>query len=128
MKPERDFPTSSKRLRLACVYGEMVVSVVAMNSTDFSFRHRLLRRTFAGVTLAALAVAAHAQTKPNKIERRDMKRDASDAPTGKVTSENAQSRVLAKLREQFEVTDDAEWNLIAERITNVSELRRTVAG
>ena len=37
--------------------------------------------------------------------------------------------MLAGLRTQFDVADDAEWQLIADRITKVSELRRaTTAG
>src|SRR4051812_27601803 len=34
-------------------------------------------------------------------------------------------RMLTALREQFGVTDDAEWKLISDRITAVNELRRT---
>ena len=34
--------------------------------------------------------------------------------------------MLAKLREQFEVTDETEWALIAERIAKVNELRRSL--
>jgi hypothetical protein len=33
-----------------------------------------------------------------------------------------------RLREQFGVTDDAEWALIAERLTKISEIRRSVGG
>ena len=39
-----------------------------------------------------------------------------------------QERQMTFLREQFAVTDDAEWTLIAERITKVSEIRRSTLG
>ena len=38
-----------------------------------------------------------------------------------------QARMLAGLRERFEVTDDEEWKLISERLTKVMELRRNTA-
>jgi hypothetical protein len=38
------------------------------------------------------------------------------------------ARMSERLREQLEVTDDAEWQLIMERITKVTELRRGAAG
>ena len=39
-----------------------------------------------------------------------------------------QQRLMDNLREQFGVTDDAEWKLISDRITAVTELRRTAGG
>ena len=33
---------------------------------------------------------------------------------------------MNKLRERFEVTDDAEWQLISDRISKVTELRRSI--
>ena len=33
-----------------------------------------------------------------------------------------------RLREQFGVTDDAEWTLISERLTKLSEIRRSAGG
>jgi hypothetical protein len=47
---------------------------------------------------------------------------------GNFNREDMQARMLANLRNQFEVTDDAEWKLIAERITKVMDLRRSVGG
>ena len=35
---------------------------------------------------------------------------------------------MTRLREQFAVTDDAEWKLITDRITAVTELRRAAGG
>ena len=39
-----------------------------------------------------------------------------------------QERLLANLREQLEVTDDAEWKAISDKITVVSDLRRSAGG
>jgi hypothetical protein len=39
-----------------------------------------------------------------------------------------QERMMTMMREQFGVTDDAEWKLISDRITAVSELRRGAGG
>ncbi len=60
--------------------------------------------------------------KPNKRD------DKPDTGGGRVEAGDAQSRIMAKLREQLEVTDDAEWAVIAERITRVGELRRNLGG
>jgi hypothetical protein len=94
------------------------------------------------VLVTAFSAALPAQTKPNKIERREMKLEGGSATDGKFNqrdgsgdvrgnksaSEDAQARIMSKLREQFEVTDDAEWSVIAERIAKVSDLRRNLAG
>jgi hypothetical protein len=47
---------------------------------------------------------------------------------GNFNPEEMQQRMMTALREQFGVTDDAEWTLISERITKVAELRRSVNG
>jgi len=39
-----------------------------------------------------------------------------------------QERMMTMLREQFEVTDDAEWKLISDKLTALNELRRTAGG
>lgn len=38
------------------------------------------------------------------------------------------ARIMTNLRTQFDVTDDAEWKLISDRITRVMELRRSAGG
>lgn len=98
-----------------------------------------------------------AQGKPNKSERREMKREMlADSTGGKVSkrddaidslpgkpdkrdssgsvsggrgdTSDPQARMLGKLREQLAVTDDAEWDVIAERIAAVSDARRSLGG
>jgi hypothetical protein len=39
-----------------------------------------------------------------------------------------QQRLMNNLREQFGVTDDAEWKVISDRITSINELRRASGG
>lgn len=39
-----------------------------------------------------------------------------------------QERMMTMLREQFDVTDDAEWKLISDKLTALNELRRTAGG
>ncbi|MBI5767251.1 MAG: hypothetical protein HZA93_05600 [Verrucomicrobia bacterium] len=85
-------------------------------------------------TTAALAA------KPNKAEIKEARREGLlDVPTDKASrredkaatrneresATSAESRQSAKLRERLEVTDDAEWTVINERITRVEELRKT---
>ncbi|MBL9202076.1 MAG: hypothetical protein JNL39_16310 [Opitutaceae bacterium] len=77
------------------------------------------------------AVRAADSAKPEKIpkeERREMKR-AGDAPSkdDRPRSSDMQARISSRLRERLEVTDDAEWAVISERITRVEELRRATA-
>lgn len=89
------------------------------------------------LALGAAPVALQA-AKPNKAELKELKRDmGTDAVDGKISKRDdkagrpeasvAASRMMAKLREQFEVTDETEWALISERINKVNELRRNLA-
>ena len=86
------------------------------------------RRVAGLVVVGLITVAPVFGAKPGKVERREMKKEAGASAEDKTPVENAQTRVMSKLREQFEITDDAEWNLISERIAHVSELRRMVSG
>jgi hypothetical protein len=95
-----------------------------------AFSPMKFRTTFCCALIAfaiAAAPALHA-AKPGKVERREMKADGADAKPAKVSAEDAVSKALTKLREQFEVADDAEWEVIAGRIQQVTELRRTLTG
>jgi hypothetical protein len=52
------------------------------------------------------------------------KRDKDHDPKGsKSKADEATARSMARLREQLEVTDDTEWDIIGERINRVIELR-----
>lgn len=66
--------------------------------------------------------------KMDKAERREMRYDADAAPAKRAAPEDPQVRILAKLREQLEVADDAEWGIVSERIVRVGELRRVLTG
>ena len=96
-------------------------------------------RLFLALTMA-LAATAYAAN-PSKEELREQKRegvaddggakpkkrdDYAEPRTGKASQSDAQVRQMDKLRERLEVTDDAEWALIVQRVTKVEELRRSV--
>ncbi len=110
----------------------------------FAFSHHTCRTALlVSLTLAVATPWTAFAAKPSKAEIKEIKRefgpdavegkvskrdDKIDAGIGKPSAGDVDSRMMAKLREQFEVTDDAEWALIAERITKVSELRRNLGG
>ena len=111
-----------------------------MNPTFFYFRQRpgLLTAVFITLLLWGLPSWAAAQgvgpdlgggkmkdradAKDNKAAKRDKK---ADADTAQASAADAEARQLAKLRDRLEVEDDAEWDVIARRITQVIEARRT---
>lgn len=114
-----------------------------MNKTPFAVSvcsavrtpgHRLFRAGILLISVSAFAVGGWAQNTapadPNGDRRR---RPGGDAPGGNNGGRGnfdpaaMQERMLGALREQFAVTDDAEWALIAERVMKVSEIRRTAA-
>jgi hypothetical protein len=66
--------------------------------------------------------------KPPKAERREMKLDRGDAAPARDATDPAPNRAASKLREQMDVTDDGEWDVISQRIASVTELRRLVSG
>jgi hypothetical protein len=76
--------------------------------------------------IAFCSLAWPVMAKPNKDEIREAKREESSVSKGGKTSPGeAESRILAKLRERLEVADDAEWAVISERILKVDEARRS---
>lgn len=98
---------------------------------------RLLR--FVGLAaLAGLAVStatAQNQGAPNDPNAGGRGRrggnagqDAGNGGRGNFSPEEAQTRLLAGLRERFGITNDEEWGLISTRITAVMEVRRTAGG
>ena len=64
--------------------------------------------------------------KPGKTERREVKHDAAGGGE-KPAVQDQQAKFLLKLREQFDVADDAEWEVLAARIAKLADLRRGAA-
>ena len=108
-------------------------------ANNFSPRHRAA--VIYLVLSAVGAVAGYAQEKPGKENARALKRettgddsgvkpkkrdDNSDSGRTKANPADAQARVLDRLREKLDVTDDTEWALIVERMTTIDEIRRTL--
>ena len=60
-----------------------------------------------------------------KAKKRDDKGAGGDG--SRPTSVDLQARVMTKLRERLNVPDEAEWEIISERITKVEESRRFLA-
>jgi hypothetical protein len=63
-----------------------------------------------------------------KSERREMRKPDGGKPDAKPAAPEAQARALSRLRERLEITDDAAWSVVAERIARVDELRRAAGG
>jgi hypothetical protein len=95
------------------------------------------RSAFAALLLAALGASvtpALAQNNPDSGRRRGGDAGGSGGDRGdrggrgNFDPQEMQQRMLGSLRERLEVTDDAEWKLISERVMKVSELRRSTGG
>ena len=98
-------------------------------------RRRLLRSATLIAALSICGVLAHAQQGGSDTESAPApRREASTESTGQTgrrgnaNREDMQARMLTNLRTQFDVKDDSEWALIAERITKIMELRRSAVG
>jgi len=96
-------------------------------------RHRLFRAVSLLASVSAFSVGVYAQNAaaetndPNARRRRGQNGDTNGAANaGRGNFDPA--AMMERLRDQFGVTDDAEWALISERLTKVSELRRSSIG
>ena len=108
-----------------------------MNASSFGSAHRVislsgLRAVLFGLG-CILAVGAFAQQEgqppPDATEGSPADgRMRGQGRRGNFDPEEMRARISQRLREQLEVTDDAEWQLIMERITKVTELRRGMVG
>lgn len=80
--------------------------------------------------LAQADAAAAAEGNPNGRGRRGQNNaeGGNRGARGNFDPAEMQARQMANLREQFGVTDDAEWTLISDRIAKVTELRRSTLG
>jgi hypothetical protein len=95
--------------------------------------HRLLSTLILTATLGAASIAlAQAPTDPNGGRRQrgggTGGQDANNGGRGNFSPEEAQTRMLAGLRDRFGITNDEEWGLISTRITAVMDLRRATGG
>jgi hypothetical protein len=100
-------------------------------------RSRLFRVLSLVAVLSTLSGALFAQTNPTPTADTTPEADAATKANGRVRrNQNGgnfdpaqmQEQMMTRLREQFAVTDDAEWKLITDRITAVTELRRAAGG
>jgi hypothetical protein len=102
-----------------------------------------LRRLLRGVSLltALLALTASlsaqndaAADNGGRQRRRQQNGDNADNGNGNgrgrgnFDPQQMQEQMLSRLREQFDVSDDAEWKLISDRLLAVAEARRATGG
>ena len=109
---------------------------------------------FSGALLAQDDVAPKAKSSDTKAEKKAAKRenyliaqadpsadpnarrrqrgpdgaDTANGARGNYDPAQMQERMMTALRTQFDVTDDAEWKLISDRIVAVGEIRRAGGG
>ena len=99
------------------------------NSISHARMSSRLRAPLSAFLLTLLATIAVAQDNPTSGDADRKRRSTGDDNGGRrgMNPEDMQARLLASLRERFEVTDDEEWKLISDRIAKVNELRRSAA-
>lgn len=101
-----------------------------------SHRLRPLIVAMAATTALLAGAGSLAGAKADKPNRKDVAEEPVAKPDKGTKAERKQerpadageSRTNAKLRERLEVKDDAEWQVILERITRVEEARRLLSG
>lgn len=95
--------------------------------------HRWVSRGFSLIVatgLFSLSLLAQAPAPSGDTSGRRQRGGQDGGGRGNFDPAQMQDRMMTYIREQFAVTDDGEWSVIAERITKVMELRRstTVGG
>jgi hypothetical protein len=96
--------------------------------------HRLFRAVSLLASVSAFSVGVFAQNAaPNDQNGSRRQRGGDNANGGDNGGKGGRgnfdpAQMQERLREQFGVTDDAEWTLISERLTKLSEIRRSAGG
>ncbi|MBI5768855.1 MAG: hypothetical protein HZA93_13740 [Verrucomicrobia bacterium] len=92
-------------------------------------------RLFRGLSLVAalltLVGTVHAQAdQQDRRNRRggDNNNNNNGGGRGNFDPQQMQQQMLDRIREQFGITDDAEWKIISDRLTAVTEARRNAGG
>jgi hypothetical protein len=109
----------------------MMTSSAFSTSSPRSSRGRLVRGLSLAAAVLALASGLMAQDQTNRGRRSqngDPNGGQNGGGRGNFDPQQMQQQMLERLRDQFGVTDDAEWKLISDKITTVSDLRRSVGG
>lgn len=85
----------------------------------------------AGAVFAQADANAGANGNGNQRGRRGQNGANGNGPgggRGNFDPAQMQQQMMDRMREQFGVTDDAEWKVITDRITTITELRRAAGG
>jgi hypothetical protein len=105
-----------------------VLSIFSVLSTGL-FAQADATATDTSAAPAAPATAAPAATDASGDNgNARMRRGQNGQNRGNFDPAEMQQRLMNNLREQFGVTDDAEWKVISDRITSINELRRASGG
>src|SRR5205085_10144167 len=94
-------------------------SIKAPNRLNEKFKN-IMKKIIHRSTLAALGISSLLLLQPGKL--------AAQEPPDNFDPQQMRQRMLERMRDQFDVKDDAEWKLISERITKVMEARRAMGG
>ena len=97
--------------------------------------HRLFRAVSLLASVSAFSVGVFAQNAAPNDQNGSRRQRGGDSANGGGDNGGKGGRgnfdpaqMQERLREQFGVTDDAEWTLISERLTKLSEIRRSAGG
>ena len=109
----------------------MIFTIVSMLPAIRASRSRLFRGLSLLALCSLLTGVVFAQADPTQGGRRQRGGNATDPNAGggrgNFDPAQMQQQMLDRLREQFAITDDAEWKLISDKISAVNELRRSAA-
>ena len=96
--------------------------------------HRLFRAVSLLASVSAFSVGVFAQNAAPADQNGGRRQRGGDNANGGDNGGKGgrgnfdPAQMQERLREQFGVTDDAEWTLISERLTKLSEIRRSAGG
>ncbi len=108
----------------------MITSLNNIPSAARATRSRLFSLLSVFAVLCAFASAALAQEDPNAANNANGngRQRRGQNGGGNFDPAQMQQQMMDRMREQLGVTDDAEWKIITDRVTAVSDLRRATGG
>lgn len=120
-------PASSRVLHPTAGVARLTGAMSTTRFPDHPSPLGFLRGALVAAALSAIASSLFAQNTGAAPDGRRRGDGNGGGDRGNLSPQDMQARMLAGLRERFEVTDDEEWKLISERLTKVMELRRNTA-
>jgi hypothetical protein len=102
-------------------------TLTRFNLSPLSRRARVFG-ALASALLISISSSALLAQNPGADDAAKRRRTGTDDGRRGGSPEDMQARMLSSLRERFEITDDAEWKIVSERLAKVTELRRNTTG